>query len=84
MHGAWVLPAFIDIERFCVALGKTLSIFPPIAGRLCKFPDTNGRKGEVYLRLTNSGIPVSVVDDYNTDHFPMGPVCKSMTYLSFT
>lgn len=74
MHGAWVLPAFIDVERFCVAVAKTLSIFPGVAGRLCKLPDTGGKKGDIYLRLTNSGVPVSVVDDYTTERFPMGHV----------
>ena len=81
MHGCWVLPVFIDTERYCVAVAKALSIFPPIAGRLCKFPDTNGRKGEIYLRLTNSGIPISIVDDYSSETFPMGPVCEWMMYF---
>ncbi|TDL16836.1 hypothetical protein BD410DRAFT_794938 [Rickenella mellea] len=64
MEGVWVLPTFIDVKRYNEALSKALSIFPPVAGRLRKFPDTDGVRGSIYIQLTNSGIPVSVMDDY--------------------
>ncbi|TDL21728.1 hypothetical protein BD410DRAFT_898794 [Rickenella mellea] len=66
MEGAWILPAVIDIKRYNDALAKALTVFRPVAGRLRKFPDTGTKKGGVYIQLTNSGIPVSVVDDYET------------------
>lgn len=71
MHGAWVLPTSIDFERYKQALAQTLSVFPPVAGRLCKKPDTEATKGDIYIELNNKGIPVSVVDDYDTERFPM-------------
>ncbi|CAL1709917.1 unnamed protein product [Somion occarium] len=71
MQGLWVLPTFIDIEQWKQALAKTLSIFPPAAGRLRKKPDTASGKGDIYLELNNNGITVSLVDDYTTERFPM-------------
>ncbi|TDL15525.1 hypothetical protein BD410DRAFT_808852 [Rickenella mellea] len=61
----WVLPTFIDITRHNEALSKTLQKFPPVAGRLRKLPDTDRAKGSIYIQLTNSAIPVSVVENYD-------------------
>lgn len=70
MQGLWVLPTFIDIEQWKQALARTLSIFPPAAGRLRKKPDTASGKGDIYLELNNNGITVSLADDYTTERFP--------------
>ncbi|CAL1696234.1 unnamed protein product [Somion occarium] len=77
MHGAWVLPTSIDIQRYMAALSNTLSIFAPVAGRLCKKPDTEKGKGDIFLKLNNAGVPVSVVNDYHTERFPMETVLVS-------
>ncbi len=66
MEGAWILPAMIDIKRYNEALAKALIVFRPVAGRLRKFPDTETEKGDIYIQLTNSAIPVSIVDDHET------------------
>lgn len=72
MEGLWVLPTFIDVGRYNMALGKALSFFSPAAGRLRRLPNKeDGRPGETYIRLTNSGIPVSVVDNYELESFPI-------------
>ncbi|KAJ7122980.1 hypothetical protein C8R44DRAFT_785106 [Mycena epipterygia] len=74
MDGLFILPEFIDIERWNDSLAKALALFPPVAGRLRTSPSNAGKKGGVYLQLTNSGIPVSVVDDYETTEFPLDSV----------
>ncbi|TDL16837.1 hypothetical protein BD410DRAFT_794940 [Rickenella mellea] len=66
MEGAWILPTMIDIKRYNEALAKALIVFKPVAGLLRKFPDTETKKGDIYIHLTNSAIPVSVVDDHET------------------
>lgn len=78
MDGLFILPEFIDIERWNDSLAKALALFPPVAGRLRTSPSNAGKKGGVYLQLTNSGIPVSVVDDYETTEFPLDSVGTSV------
>ena len=75
MLGAWVLPTSVDMDRYKIALSKALSVFPPVAGRLCKYPDTDNSRGDMYIKLINGGVPVSVIDDYETEQFPIGPIC---------
>ncbi|KAJ7125343.1 hypothetical protein C8R44DRAFT_980526 [Mycena epipterygia] len=77
MDGLFILPEFIDIERWKDALSKTLALYPPVAGRLRTSPSKDGKKGGVYIELTNSGVPVSVVDDYESTEFPLTSVVVS-------
>jgi len=56
---AHIIPGDLDIERFGVALSKALSRFPHLAGRLVR-PNTPDAPWAI--RLTNSGVPVSVID----------------------
>lgn len=76
MEGIWILPAPIDTAHFQVALGKALQLFPPVAGRLRKSPDTKSTRGSLYIELTNDGVPVSVVDDEESSGFPFDTVGK--------
>ena len=74
MESIWVLPSCVDIERWKSALAEALSIFPAVAGRLCAYPDTESDRGDTYIQLTNSAIPVTVVDDFETRKFPFRDV----------
>ncbi len=82
MQGAWLLPSWINIQCYNIALAKTLSIFPPVAGRMCRYPDEGNTKGDIYLKLNHAGITVAVTDDYNTEEFPMTNVGKLNGLLS--
>lgn len=70
----FVLPTFIDLDLWSSAFADALSGFPPAAGRLRRFPDTNGVKGDMYIKLANSGVPVTVVDDHLTQRSPFQTV----------
>ena len=66
----------LDVERFNVALSNTLSSFPLLAGRLVRpdtphapwkvcflfFPPLIRANHGIQVRLTNSGVPVSLID----------------------
>ena len=62
------------MDRWNSALAEALSIFSPVAGRLCAYPDTESDRGDTYIQLTNSAIPVTVVDDFETRKFPFRDV----------
>lgn len=75
-----MLPTFIDLDRWNVALSRTLNKFPPVAGRLRKAKDVVGVKGGIYIQLTNDGIPVTVVDDFETSSWPFTNVGGSACF----
>ncbi|KAF9021991.1 hypothetical protein BDZ89DRAFT_1071035 [Hymenopellis radicata] len=57
LNSCHVVPGPIDVERFCKAVGVTVGRFPHTAGRL-------KRDGDSWrVDLTNSPVPVTVVDD---------------------
>ena len=79
-----IVPEFLDVERFNIALTGALSSFPLPAGRLVRpptpdapwmvcpcflFPLPRTNHG-IQIRLTNSGVPVSVVDSDADEIFP--------------
>ena len=69
-----VVPEILDIERFNVALSKTLSSFPHIAGRLVR-PDTPDAPWKVRSRFISSlalSSPRSVdsVDEFGRPRIP--------------
>jgi len=81
---AHIIPEILDIERFNVALSEALSSFPLPAGRLVR-PDTPDATW--MIRLTNSGVPVSVVDSdadeiFQTD-FAIQPTIPHIEPLNF-
>ena len=82
MYCIWLLPSWIDLDRYNEALAKALSLVPTVAGRMCQFPDEGKNKGDVYIKLTNDAIPVTVVDDYHTDRFPLTHVGESLFRLA--
>ena len=81
---AHIIPEILDIERFNLALAEALSSFPLPAGRLvrptvpdepwtvrpCFFPPLPRTNHGIQIRLTNSGVPVSIVDNDTDEIFP--------------
>jgi len=81
---AHIIPEILDIERFNIALGESLSSFPLPTGRLvrpdrpdapwrvhlCFLPPLPRTNHGMQIRLTNSGVPVSVIDNDTDEIFP--------------
>jgi len=75
---AQIIPELLDIGRFNAALSKALSSFPLLAGRLVR-PDS--LEAPWRIRLTNSGVPVSLVDSDADEIAPTDSVALTTLHL---
>ncbi|KAF9520888.1 hypothetical protein BS47DRAFT_1481214 [Hydnum rufescens UP504] len=71
-----IVPSVIDIDKFKIALSKTLSVFPTFAGRI------RNQAGHWWIDLTNSPVPLTI-DRSSTSPLPEDWVVTERHLSSF-
>jgi hypothetical protein len=67
VNNVFVYPSDLNIDRLNEALGRTLSLWPLIAGRFLLLDDEN-----YVIEMSDNAIPVSLIDNTELSKWPLG------------
>jgi hypothetical protein len=75
IRGTWVFDTHLDVDQLKDGLGKTLSFYPHLAGRM---------ENQAGITLTNEGVPFSIADepDLLVEDVLKGDDVKNIKYFS--